>query len=53
MKKIIATATVQQSRGLYLNLPKKIVNAMDIEKGETAVFEMIDKDTLQIKFIED
>lgn len=39
-------------RNLYLNLPVKIVEKMNIEKGEIALIEIIDEDTMLIKFIE-
>ena len=39
-------------RNLYLNLPSKIVEKMNIKKGETILIEVIDKNTMQIKFIE-
>lgn len=45
-----ATATIQQSRCLYLNIPKKIAEKMNIQKGETVLFEVIDEKTLQVKF---
>ena len=48
------TVTVQGSKkNLYLNIPTKIVKKMNIEKGETVLIEVIDEDTMQIKFIED
>lgn len=48
------TIIVQASKkGLYLNIPKKIIEQMDIEKGETALLEVVDKDTMIIKFIEE
>lgn len=48
------TAIIQGTkRNLYLNLPTKIVEKMNIEKGETVLIEVIDEDTMQIKFIED
>lgn len=48
------TVTVQGTkRNLYFNIPKKIVEKMDIEKSETVLIEVIDEDTMQIKFIED
>ena len=49
-----APVIIQASKkGLYLNIPKKVIKQMDIEKGETAIIEVIDKDTMQIKFIEE
>lgn len=48
------TVIVQASKkGLYLNIPQKIIQAMDIEKGEIALIEVMDKDTMQIKIIEE
>lgn len=48
------TAIIQGTkRNLYLNLPARIVEMMNIKKGETALIEVIDKDTMQIKLIED
>ena len=42
------TVTVQGSkRNLYLNIPTKIVEKMNIEKGETVLIEVIDEDTMQ------
>ena len=47
------TVTVQETkRNTYINIPKKIVEEMEIEKGETALIEMIDKDTLLIKLVD-
>ena len=51
MKKTVIIQT--SKKGLYLNIPKKVIEQMDIEKGETAIVEVIDKDTMQIKFIEE
>ena len=48
------TIIVQASKkGLYLNIPKKVIEQMNIEKGETAIISVIDKDTMIIKFIEE
>ena len=48
------TVTIQGTkRNLYLNLPVKIVEKMNIEKGETVLIEVINEDTMQIKFIEE
>ena len=47
------TTTIQKSKSLYLNIPKKIAEKMNIQKGETVLFEVIDEDTLQIKIVED
>lgn len=48
------TATVQASKtGLYINIPKKIAEKMDLKKGEIALIEFVDKDTMQIKIIEE
>lgn len=48
------TVIVQASKkGLYLNIPKRIIEEMKIEKGETAIFEVLDQDTMLIKFIEE
>lgn len=48
------TVIIQASKkGLYLNIPKKVIEQMEIEKGKTAIVEVIDKDTMQIKFIEE
>ena len=48
------TVTVQASKtGLYINIPKKIAEKMDLKKGEIALIEVIDKDTMQIKIIEE
>ena len=38
-------------RNLYLNLPTKIVEKMQIKKGNTLLFELIDEKTIQIKLI--
>lgn len=47
------TAIIQGTkRNLYLNLPVKIVEKINIKKGETVLIEVIDEDTMQIKFIE-
>lgn len=48
-----ATATIQKSKSYYFNIPKKIAEKMNIQKGETVLFEVIDEDTLQIKIVED
>ena len=48
------TATVQASKtGLYINIPKKIAEKMDLKKGEIALIEFIDEDTMKIKIVED
>lgn len=48
------TIIIQASKkGLYLNISKKVIEQMDIKKGETAIVEVIDKDIMQIKFIEE
>lgn len=49
------TVIVQKGghNNLYLNIPAKIVKKMNIEKGETVLIEVIDKDTMQIKLIEE
>ena len=48
------TAIIQGTkRNLYLNLSAKIGEKMNIKKGETVLIEVIDEDTMQIKFIED
>lgn len=47
------TAIIQGSRrNFYFNIPVKIAEKMKIEKGETILIEVIDEDTMQIKFIE-
>ena len=48
------TVTVQASKtGLYINIPKKIAEKMDLKKGEIALIEFIDEDTMKIKIVED
>ena len=48
------TLIIQASKkGLYLNIPKKVIEQINIEKGETAIIEVIDKDTMLIKIIEE
>ena len=48
------TLIIQASKkGLYLNIPKKVIEQMDIEKGETAIIDVIDKDTMLVKIIEE
>lgn len=48
------TVIIQASKkGLYLNIPQRIIQQMEIQKGETAIIEVIDKDTMQIKIIEE
>lgn len=51
---MIKTCKIQgTSRNLYINIPKRIQKKMEIEKGEIAIIKVLDKDTMQIKFIED
>lgn len=48
------TLIIQASKnGLYINIPKSVVKQMDIEKGETAIIDVIDKDTMLVKIIEE
>ena len=48
------TVIIQASKnGLYINIPKSVVKQMDIEKGETAIIDVIDKDTMLVKIIEE
>lgn len=48
------TLIIQTSKnGLYINIPKSVVKQMDIEKGETAIIDVIDKDTMLVKIIEE
>lgn len=49
MQKIVK---VQKGKLLYMNFPTDIVKKMEIEKGENVLIEVIDKDTMQIKFID-
>ena len=37
---------------LYIKIPKRIIKEMNIEKGETAMISVIDKDTMEIKIID-
>lgn len=48
------TLIIQASKnGLYINIPKSVVKQMDIEKGETAIIDVIDKNTMLVKIIEE
>lgn len=48
------TSTIQANRkNLYINIPKKISDKMELKKGETALIEYIDKDTLKITIVEE
>ena len=48
------TVKIQASKkGLYLNIPQRLIDAMAIEKGEIALIEVIDNDTMTIKIIEE
>lgn len=53
MKKIIATSKIQKSASFYINIPKKIAEAINLEVKETALFEVLDQNTIKITIIED
>ena len=51
IQKIKQRTTIQASKNnLYLYIPARIVRKMNIEKGETIMIEVIDDNTMQIKF---
>lgn len=47
------TTTIQKSSQFYINIPKRIAEKMDIEKGQTALIEIIDKNTIKIQIVEE
>ena len=52
-EKVIKTVKIQKGAQFYINIPNKIVERMQLEKGETALIEVIDEDTMKIKIVED
>lgn len=51
---MVKTLKIQgTTKNLYLNIPREIQKEMEIEKGETVILKVIDKYTMEIKFIEE
>ena len=51
--KVTSGTNIKGSKdNLYIKIPKRIIKEMQIEKSETIFIEVIDKDTMNIKFIE-
>lgn len=47
------TTTIQKSSQFYINIPKKIAEKMNIEKGKIALIEIIDENIMKIQIVEE